>query len=172
MLALRTAQRRGISDKIELRVEKKPEASRIASAATQAPAQPSVRPAATPSTRPAGAPSWQAFVERPTLMQRIARLFQRIFGLFRAAPAPSLPPPATRATSPTEQLKAALGELSPPLVIKDEAALLRDLLATYQGNDQENARLFALVATLKASTHVSNVPSDQVLIHALRRALG
>jgi hypothetical protein len=162
MLALRIAERRGISDKIEVRPAEPPRA-------TAAAAPP--RPAAAPAVSARPAPSWTPHVPRPTLLQRLSGFWKRLLSLFKGPGPRSLPPPG-RGRSPVEQLRMAIGELSPPLVIADEAALLRELLAVYAGHTEENARLFALVAALKQSSHASNQPSDQVLIHALRRALG
>jgi hypothetical protein len=159
MLALRIAERRGISDKIEVR----PAAAPRAPVAQPAPAAPA------PISRPA--PTWAPHVPRPTLRQRLSALWKRVLSLFKGPAPRSLPPPG-RGRTPIEQLRMALGELSPPLVISDEAALLRELLAAYATHTEPNARLFALVATLRETSHAANKPSDQVLIHALRRALG
>lgn len=158
MLALRAAHRRGISDKIEAKegkvVNRGPSgASRPTAAAERAPANPRAEPRSTAVV--AASPSgWERFV---AWLRRFLALF---FGGDAGA-----------GGSPRTRLARALQQLRGELVVSDSEALLSELTAVYAEHDTANARLFALVAAIKASSSVSRAPSDQTLIDVLRREL-
>jgi hypothetical protein len=143
MLALRAAHRRGISDKIigEVRAARPQPTSAPTAPPPNPPAQPDAGPA--PDLKK---PSW----------------WKRVVSIFSAKPDPK---------APASRLRAAIAELGTQVRVSDEDALLAELLAVYEREQSENARLFALVTTVKMSAQVSLVPSDQVLIDVLRRAL-
>ena len=74
---------------------------------------------------------------------------------------------ATRAVA-TAQIEATLNALGDRIVILDRAQLVGDLVAIHLSGAQDNARLFALVAGLRQSSHATQLPPDQALIDVFR----
>jgi predicted nucleic acid-binding Zn finger protein len=163
LLALRAAQRRGISDTIEVS-ESKPAArpkgtpARSAQPARAQPARgnPRAEPALVrqPSRPTSSLSAWDRFI---WLLRRFLALF------FEGGALSTLPERA--------RLSRALQHLRGELIVSDKDALLDELVEVYGQNAAANARLFALVAAIKASGTVSRTPPDQTLIDALRREL-
>jgi predicted nucleic acid-binding Zn finger protein len=169
MLALRAAERRGISDTIELRDVRRvePPVRSTASATSVGTSPASARPVSVASAGQTGRRTSSAPLARePSFWQRVVAFFQRIVAALTGKPA--LPPPPL---TPEERLRRAVLELAAHLTVSDQPALLAELASVYRRHDLENARLFALVAAVKTSAHVQGALNDQTIIAILRRAL-
>lgn len=146
LLALRAAQRRGISDSIS--VAESPTRKRALATAARAPANAAAVVRSVPGPPPS-ASLWAWFLG----------IWRQILSLF-----------VDEGAQARARLTRALQELRGQLIVSDQDALLAELLAVHQAEPSPNARLFALVAAIKRSSAVSRAPEDHVLIDALRRA--
>lgn len=158
LLALRAAQRRGISDTLQVTERSAPRPAPVAS-----------RPA--PATNPRASASPTAVVRSnppapstPSVWAWFWGLLKQLLRLFSGGEAAG--PEQARV-----RLARALQELRGQLIVSDQEALLEELVVVHQAEPSPNARLFALVAVIKASRSVTRAPEDRVLIDALRRAL-
>jgi hypothetical protein len=89
----------------------------------------------------------------------------------RSPEASPLPASANMSSATEAQLRAALDGLGDGIVITDRPKLFATLKAVYAAVETDNARLFALVAAIRDSPHVSRLPPDSVLIETLRQHL-
>ncbi len=80
---------------------------------------------------------------------------------------PATTPPPTI----DSRLDKILIELAKVAQVRDREAVLQLLRVAHAGADRDEARVFALAATLKDSPFVTGLPSDQDLLALLRRAL-
>jgi hypothetical protein len=156
MLALRAAHRRGINDRIPL--EAVPLASAPA-ASHSAHADTTLDPI--PAGAAAGAPP-------PAQVSWWRRALRKLTGR-SPAPAPGTPDDPARHE---QRLAAAVRELAERARVLDRAGVLEALRHAHQHSAGEaNAGLFAMVAALKDSPAIRDLPDDQELIALLRRAL-
>lgn len=165
MLALKAAERRGISDRIDLGRAKIIEAPATAPKSSPRPPQTSPTPPMPGATPRPPASDPPAPLQR-SLWDWLVYFWQFVVAVFVGRPK-RLGPPYERQTlrgviNETKRLGAR---------VLDEDALLDELVAVNRTQMTPNGALFAIVAALKQSPHIMHLPDDQTLIAALRRKL-